>query len=68
MEKLTEYFKANRGAQVRLAAELGLYPSTVSQWHNVPIDHLVKVSAFTGIPTRELRPDLASILSMGADE
>lgn len=57
MDKLLEYFKANRGAQSRLAERLGLYASTISQWRSVPIEHLAEVSDFTGIPREELCPD-----------
>jgi len=56
MEKLIEFFKANRGTQVRLAERLGLQPSTISQWKNVPVEHLPEVSEFTGIPREDLVP------------
>lgn len=57
MQKLTEYFKANRGTQKKLAEYLGLQPSTVSQWKSVPVEHLPEVAEFTGIPRAELVPD-----------
>jgi len=57
MEKLNEYFKANRGMQIRLAKHLGLQPSTVSQWESVPVKYLPEVSEFTGIAREELVPD-----------
>jgi DNA-binding transcriptional regulator YdaS (Cro superfamily) len=57
MEKLVEYFKANRGAQIRLAERLCLRPSTVSQWKSVPVEYLPEVSEFTGIPREQLVPD-----------
>jgi len=63
MEHLIAYFKANRGKQRELAEHLGLYPSTVSQWKNVPLDYVVKVSQFTGIPAKTLRPDAAAIFA-----
>ena len=58
MEHLIAYFKANRGQQKRLADELGLYPSTVSQWKDIPAEHVRKVADFTGIAPVLLRPDL----------
>jgi DNA-binding transcriptional regulator YdaS (Cro superfamily) len=58
MEQLIAYFKANRGQQKKLADELGLYPSTVSQWKAVPAEHVRKVAEFTGISPAVLRPDL----------
>lgn len=57
MEKLIEYFKANRGTQIRLAEHLGLRPSTVSQWKSVPVEYLPEVAEFTGIAREELVPD-----------
>lgn len=57
MQKLIEYFKANRGMQLKLARHLNLQPSTISQWKNVPVEHLPEVSEFTGIPRAELVPD-----------
>lgn len=57
MEKLIEYFKANRGMQMRLAEFLGLRPSTVSQWKSVPVEHLADVESFTGISREELLPE-----------
>lgn len=58
MEHLIAYFKANRGQQKKLAAELRLYPSTVSQWKAIPAEHVRKVADFTGIAPALLRPDL----------
>lgn len=58
MEHLTAFFKAHRGQQIALAKHLGLYPSTVSQWKDVPPEHVRKVHEFTGIPLAKLRPDL----------
>lgn len=58
MEHLRAYFKANRGKQQELATLLGLGASTVSQWQNVPAEHVRKVAAFTGIAPAVLRPDI----------
>lgn len=57
MEKLNEFFKANRGMQYKLAVHLGLQASTVSQWKEIPVKYLPEVSEFTGIPREELVPD-----------
>jgi len=57
MEALNAYFKANRGKQKALAERLGLYPSTISQWKAVPVEHLAEVEAFTGISREILLPD-----------
>lgn len=58
MEHLKAFFKANRGKQQELASHLGLWASTVSQWENVPAEHVRKVADFTGIDPAVLRPDL----------
>lgn len=58
MEQLVAYLKSNRGQQIALAKHLGLYPSTVSQWKQVPAEHVRRVSEFTGIPMAVLRPDI----------
>jgi DNA-binding transcriptional regulator YdaS (Cro superfamily) len=58
MEKLRALFKANRGMAVKLARHLGLSPSTVSQWQNVPPEHVRKIADFTGLTPSDLRPDL----------
>lgn len=65
MEKLTEYLKAHRGEARKLAAHLGLAPSTISQWKNIPPEHLRGVEDFTGIPRQELRPDLYEGMGLG---
>lgn len=56
MEKLREFLKANRGAQTKLAAALRIYPSAISQWQVIPVEHLPEISVFTGIPREELAP------------
>ena len=58
MEQLVAYLKSNRGQQIALAKHLGLYPSTVSQWKQVPAEHVRRVAEFTGIPPTVLRPDV----------
>ncbi|AAL49645.1 unknown [Sinorhizobium phage PBC5] len=57
MQVLVNYFKANRGAQKRLAAHLGKWPSTISQWKRVPVEYLAEIEAFTGIPRNQLLPE-----------
>jgi len=57
MEKLIEYFKANRGKQKLLAERLGLQPSTVSQWRSIPVEYLPEVADFTGLKREDLCPD-----------
>jgi hypothetical protein len=42
-----------------IARELGIKRQAVSQWRSVPDEHMEDVSRLTGIPLRELRPDLA---------
>lgn len=58
MDKLTKWFKAERGRISRLAVELGVTPSAISQWTEVPAERMGDVSRITGIPLSELRPDI----------
>lgn len=46
------------GSASALARELGVTPAAVIQWERVPSERVGKVSAITGIPLHELRPDL----------
>lgn len=46
------------GGPTKLADKLGVVPSAVTQWTKVPARHLPKIEHITGIPGRELRPDL----------
>jgi len=49
--------------QVSLAAHCGVSQPTVSNWlkHGVSLDHIEKVSKFTGLSPKELRPDTAKL-------
>lgn len=60
MEKLLEYLNAERGRRLKLADALGVFPSAISQWEEVPAKRIFEVSAFTGIPVEQLRPDMAA--------
>jgi DNA-binding transcriptional regulator YdaS (Cro superfamily) len=42
----------------KLAEHLGIVPSAVTQWRRVPAHHVPRVAAFTGLPEREIRPDM----------
>jgi DNA-binding transcriptional regulator YdaS (Cro superfamily) len=48
------------GGQQKLADLLGLSQASISRWSFVPEGRLHQVSAATGIPEAELRPDLFS--------
>lgn len=65
MEQLVAYLKSNRGQQIALARHLGLSPSTVSQWKDVPPEHVRRVAEFTGISPATLRPDLYEWMEAG---
>lgn len=41
-----------------LAKALGLTPSAVHQWGEVPAERVLEVERITGIPKSQLRPDL----------
>jgi predicted transcriptional regulator len=57
-EVLQELFRKNFGIQTKIANLLGVSRACISTWKHVPIKHLKKVSQFTKIPRKKLRPDL----------
>lgn len=57
-DALATYFAGERGRRTRLAESLGVTPSTISQWQEVPVEKVVAVEAATGISRTDLRPDI----------
>lgn len=55
---LQTYFEKERGRAVRLASALGITPGAISQWDRVPIERVAEVEQLTGIPRKQLRPDI----------
>ena len=49
---------AAAGGPSKVAVYLGLVPSAVTQWSRAPDRHIHRLEALTGIPAREIRPDL----------
>jgi len=63
MERLINWFNAERGRRSRMTEMLKLSPGAISQWKRVPRWHVRAISEITGIPMYALRPDLpASVL------
>lgn len=58
MDKLIAWLDAERGRRVVLAGALGIGPSALSQWQQVPADKVLMVEGLTGISRHELRPDV----------
>lgn len=58
METLREYLKQERGRASRLAEGLGIFPSAISQWTQVPAEQVLEVERLTGVSRHDLRPDL----------
>jgi DNA-binding transcriptional regulator YdaS (Cro superfamily) len=58
MDRLTEWMKAERGRLSKLAAFLDVTPGAIAQWERVPAERMGLISGFTGIPMKELRPDI----------
>lgn len=50
--------RSKRGELARIARELGIRRSAVCAWRRVPAERVVAVSAITGIPPADLRPDI----------
>lgn len=68
---LRQYRKAKGLTQEALGKELGVHSVTVSRWETgarlVDRELVPVVSEKTGIPRRELRPDLAGLLNEAAE-
>lgn len=46
------------GTRYRLAKILGLRPSAVLQWRQIPTKRIIEIEKLTGVPREQLRPDL----------
>ncbi len=46
------------GGMTQLAAKLGGARQALYQWTRIPADRVVEIERLTGVPRRELRPDL----------
>lgn len=46
------------GGVTKLAVELNITRSAVSQWDQIPMDRVFDVARITNIPAHELRPDI----------
>lgn len=46
------------GGVSKLAAELGVTRSAVSQWGDVPMERVFEVARLAKIPAHEIRPDV----------
>lgn len=53
--------RRTRGAQAKVARELGVTRAAVAKWEKIPAERVVEVERVTGIPREELRPDLYRI-------
>ena len=66
MNALRAYRDANRISQQELAGRLKVSRMTLLRWENgkraINPDKLAEISKETGIPKRELRPDLATLM------
>lgn len=58
MEALIAWLDGERGRRVVLAGALGIGPSALSQWQQVPADKVLMVEQLTGLSRHELRPDV----------
>ena len=54
---ITEAIK-RAGSVKALAAAAGVRPQAISQWKQVPVERVARISEVLGIPRHELRPDI----------
>lgn len=68
---LRAFRERNQLSQAQLADLLGVERPSVTRWENgtrkVDPDKLTRILEKTGIPPRELRPDLAAMFSEAAE-
>jgi hypothetical protein len=57
-DKALRWIYAKYGRVVLTAKLCGIPPTSISAWTRVPSRHLTILSVLTGIPARELRPDV----------
>lgn len=50
--------KEKMGGTAKLASALGCTTQAISQWDRVPVRHVLKIEALTGISRSEIRPDI----------
>lgn len=69
---LAEYRKSVGLSQAALSAKLGINRVSLAHWETgrrqVSVRYLCSISQLTGIDPRDLRPDLATALSMKGDK
>ena len=60
MSEFKKWLEDERGRAIRLAAELDVTPSAISQWADfqVPAERMFVISKITGISINKLRPDI----------
>lgn len=58
MVTVLKRIRRQHGMSARIARELGINPSAVSQWTEVPYNRVLDVERITGIPRHVLRPDI----------
>ena len=51
-------FRTYQGSLTKLARELGITVSAISQWRKVPVNRVLEIERITGISRHVLRPDL----------
>ena len=59
LSRITEHAKSEAGGPSALAKAIGdITSQAVSSWDRIPMKRVYQVSAITGIPPHELRPDV----------
>lgn len=58
----------NAGSASAIARGLGITPSAVLQWDEVPADRILEVERLTGVSRYDLRPDICGTDPAAADK
>jgi DNA-binding transcriptional regulator YdaS (Cro superfamily) len=56
--KFKAELRKERGLASKIAKELGVTPSAVWQWEQVPPRHVVKIGEFLRVARHRIRPDI----------
>ncbi len=70
MVDLVALLKSKKMKRIDLANALNVDKGTVTRWvqRGIPHERVTEVSAVTGIPAKQLRPDLAALFAKPASQ
>jgi DNA-binding transcriptional regulator YdaS (Cro superfamily) len=58
MDRGLALIRKQRGLARKVAKALHIHPATVSRWHRIPAEYVIKIEKISGISRHALRPDI----------